>query len=407
VDFVQWITTPDGIDKILLRKGNSLYFITIPNVPGAYPIIGSPISCSSIANYGLNDWTNTTTFDKTEFYYHGDTLCCYALSKASNRTYFYHWDSDRRTFVSDLSLSLASYYTFYSDYNGAINILYKDSTFIGDYRWYIITPMSDLYTYFNYNPISNLFNQEINTNNTAKYPVAIVQIVDVVYFVFINRNSSNYIYLSYVNYDLPSITTALININNGKPNSAITGYLSIEGDLYYPDFQWEVATKKSFNIYVGKPELMLTEPSIVNLRLTPSMSQTIENITYQPLDNSDVSYSYIDERTTNFSISGTLLSNYLQVDISLLTAATSPFILLTIGGETMRHCLNNSGVMCFASRSEFKTSNCNEACPFFVKKNVVIDIVQDGQSIEGTIYDEREVFPDYQQNAILDIRLYE
>lgn len=413
VDHVQWIRTPEGIDKILLRKGNSLYYITISNTSGAYPIINTPIDVTPIAilPQGMNADV-FTRFSKTVYYYHGNTLCCFTSYQqgTDKLSKFYHWDNGTSKFLLDLSLPIASSYSFYSEFNNAINFPFKDSQFIGDYKWYLVTPMSDLYTFFQYNDSRILYDYELypeGGQQMGAHLVDIYQDTSYVYFIYVLiLGTGQSIKLAYHKYEQPTVTTAIFNINNEIPFSAITGYLSIEGDLFYPDFQWEVSSKNRFTIYTGQPEILLTEPSIVNLRVTPSMPQQITAINFVPLPNDAITYSIIDDRHTDFTIPYYLLSTYNKVDVSVRTTDVAPFILISVGDLNIRHCRNNANVLCIQDRIEFKTDNCNETCPLFDKNYLIFDIVKDGTDITGEITDERDVFPDYQDIANLDIRLF-
>jgi hypothetical protein len=407
VDHVQWITMPDGSERILIRKGDNIYFIYIADSTGSYPIIGTPIAVTGVLNRGLNHQTYATSWSHSMYYYHGDILCYYSTAYNSN-TVFYHWDSAVGRFLLDLTLPIASYYMYYSYYNNAINILYEDSTFIGDYRWYLVTPASDLYSFFYSSGVSEVFNHEnapIGSNSRAML-VSMYQDVQYVYVVFVDYYPNDRLRLAYVKFEQPSVTTALFNVNNGIPFSAITGYLSIEGDLYYPDFKWEVASKNSFTVYTGLPELLITEPSIVNLRLTPSMPQSISILNYVPLENSSILYERVDDRIINFTILYSLFKDYKKVDISLYNLPISPFMLLSIGNINIRHCYSNTGSFCLASREEFKTVNCNINCPEYLKKNLIKEIELNGSDITGVITDERENFPNFQENAVIDVRLF-
>lgn len=478
VDHVQWITNLDGTFSVLLKVGNYLYFVTIPTVKTAHPILGQPIYVPELAAITGTSYSycTLTAYKKAEFFYHNDILCLYySYNDAGNgKTLSYAWNAYLKRFNLSYTLPYGSAQTFYSTYNKAINVLAQDKNFIGDYKWFLVTPNSDLNSYFHFKDILPMFNI-INYpgSYTGSYIMYEIQDAEFVYFM-VMQYYSGYSRLTYHKYSVPTLTTALFNVNTGKPYSAIDGYIQVLGDLYEGDFKWEVSSKNSYTVYQGSPELNLTEPSQVNLRLSPTIPQQISNMLYTVRENKDYDVVSTDDRVFNVTLRYKLLANYnklhinikpdnfdeismrqqqLKFDISNLlvqeniirrgialglytdgvdrlsiadgykadreakqlfydtTAAKmldyvfAPYLVLEAGGRTVRHCVNNIGKHCFLNQEEFRTYNCNYKCPSYRPNIIHMDIHKNGIDIGGIVRDEREIFPSFEENALLDVQL--
>jgi hypothetical protein len=439
VDWMQWIETPDSLWKVLLKIGNDIRFVTIPPVNDAYPVIGQPINASDLTRIRLTSVQSIRPFH-TRFFYHNDVLCTFISNKAENsftigETALWHYDDELERFLLDVTVPASSPFTYYSQYNHAVNIPYENPTFIGDYRWMVITPLSDLFTYFHNNAISYLwkFYRRQFASDGTPFLWNIHEVGDQVYFLFSEdqtNSSPHTTKLVEFIYTEPIVSSLILNVHTGKPLTAVTGYFSVDGDLFVADFRWELISKSEYRVLEGISEVNITEPTLIKLRLTPQLPQTLNAINYVPPPicetppllpplahphpelRPDACFYYIiepvDEATIKFVVPFREFMHFNKSRVSIDTNVpeVAPFILMTVDGETVRHCISNANTICIASRSEFKTFKCNEQCPAYLRRVVEIDIDQaSGQDIVGIIEDEREVFPPHNQISYVKMEL--
>lgn len=407
-DLIQWINNPISHDEeILLMYSGKLYTIKIPNTPNAYPYISVPLNVPELAGTAIG-MTSTINIVGSKvsalFYYQGTTLC-YVYTTSSS-TVFMHYDDDLHKFIVDLSFGFAPYsgLLFYSQYNNCINFLYQDLAFIGDYRWYVVTPKSNLYSYFQLNTLSSVIRDTTSGYNRIIY---IKEVNDQLTIYYTNTDGNSTYRLSTYSFTLPILSSILFNVNLGRNFSAIeNGILTMDGDIFSGDFQWEVSSKTSYNVYQGTPELTITTASMVNLRVNASIPGYLNNITFIPNDFSNYTYEQVDEEgkviKVNFLYSE--IKDYNTLHLAINPNLVSPFFQLHAGTRYIRHCTHNVDSFCTANREEYKTNNCNTNCPNYVKNIIDVDIQNNGQDIEAFIYDERDNFAPFEQFVSLDIR---
>jgi hypothetical protein len=428
VDFFQWIKSPDGNNRIIMKYSSSIMFIDLPE-GSEYTTLGAPInigtSFASATGKGqsrnyfnyYDEAQGYDSFRKLEFYYHGDTLCAY-ITTATGTT-FWHQDVNGR-FVQDLSLPYGSYFSYYSDYNKAVNIITWNPVFIGDYRWYVVTPKSDLYTFFYNFDLSKLFRfcSSLHTDeliddeyaNASAYPISIKQHgnkVDLIFNVFQGSNSSIW-RLARFTFEQPVISTALVNVNLGIPYTSLKGDFTVFGELFSEDFAWEIASKKQYQYLKGQPSIALSDYTSVNLRLTPKIPQYVSSIVYNAPENAsnDIIVSRIDDRHAQFLVPYILFKDFNEIEFHIRTdISVAPFIRLLIAGDAARHCIHNAGIMCMRSRSEYKTLSCNTPCPLFTMDKIRLNVVRDAENIIGIIEDERDIFPPLQDIVHVEISM--